>query len=138
MPKRAAAELHAIDPAATGLDLAWIGDLPATSRSQVEALARHLHETAGNLTPADVAALSEFGRVAEVVRVADNLAAEAAKAGDTKAWASLSRRADQSRTLLRGLLKDLRLSRNAGGTSQGTAGDRKIKERSGSGWQGLL
>jgi len=137
MAKRAS-NVRPIKRPETGPDLAWIADLPERSRPRVEALARHLHETAGHLTPPDVELLIEVGRTIEDIRVGDLFRQQAADADDADAWSTLSRKADQSRAALRSLLKDLRLSRAAATNNQGTAGARKIQERSGSSWQGLI
>ena len=133
-----APKLTTIHPPQATLNLSWLKDLPEQVRGSVESLAVHLHETAGSVNAADIALLTQYGIVADEVRIADTLARQAAEAGEAEVWAKLSRRADQSRALLRGFLKDLRLNRASATGKQGTASTRKIAERSGSTWQGLI
>jgi hypothetical protein len=122
----------------TARDLAWIGDVPASTRDEVRSLAEHVLEAGGVLSPADALQLTEYGRVAAELRDAEELREVALAAGDVKAWLALGRKMDTSRAALRGLLRDLRLTRNAAASSDTKAAARKLAERGGTDWSGIL
>jgi len=137
MPKSAAkpTPLRAVE---TRSDLAWLDAVPASSRTEVRELAAHILESGGTLSPADALQLSEYGRVSAEMRDAEELRQAALAAGDTKEWLAISRKLDACRTTQRGLLRDLRLTRNTAVAQDTKAAARKLAERSGADWQGIL
>jgi hypothetical protein len=137
MPKSAAkpTPLRAVE---TRRDLAWIDDVPQASRTEVRELAAHLLEAGGTLTPADALQLTEYGRVAAEMRDAEELRRAALAEGDTKSWLALGRKLDACRTTQRGLLRDLRLTRNTAVSQDTKAAARKLAQRSGAGWEGVI
>jgi hypothetical protein len=122
----------------TSHDLAWIDAVPAASRAEVRELAGHILESGGTLTPADALQLTEYGRLAQEMRDAEELRRVALEEGDVKAWLALGRKMDASRAIQRGLLRDLRLTRNTAVSQDTKAAAKKLAERSGASWEGVL
>ena len=137
MPKSAPKSSH-LRPVETSNDLAWIDAVPAPARDEVRALAGHILESGGVLSPADALQLTEYGRIAAELRDADELRRAALREGDTKAWLALGRKMDASRSAARALLRDLRLTRNTAVSQDTKAAAKKLAERSGAGWTGLI
>ena len=137
MPKTAPKSSH-LRPVETSTDLDWLGTVPAPTRDEVRALAGHILESGGVLSPADAMQLTEYGRIAAELRDADELRRAALREGDTKSWLALGRKMDASRSAARALLRDLRLTRNTAVSQDTKAAAKKLAERSGAGWTGLL
>ena len=122
----------------TSRDLAWIDDVPSASRGEVRELATHILESGGTLTPADALQLTEYGRISAELQDAETLRRAALEDGDVKGWLAISRKMDTSRVAQRGLLRDLRLTRNTAVSTDTKAAARKLAERSGASWEGIL
>jgi hypothetical protein len=137
MPKSAAkpTPLRAVE---TCRDLAWIDDVPPASRTEVRELALHILESGGTLTPADALQLTEYGRLSQEMRDAEALCRASLEEGDTKTWLALKRKVDSARALQRGLLRDLRMTRNTAVSTDTKAAAKKLAERSGASWEGVL
>ena len=137
MPKSAPKSSH-LRAVETTRDLAWIENVPSSSRDEVRALADHILESGGVLSPADALQLTEHGRIAAEILDADELRRAALREGDTKAWLALGRKMDASRSAARGLLRDLRLTRNTAVSQDTKAAAKKLAERSGANWTGII
>jgi hypothetical protein len=110
---------------------------PAVS-AEVLRVATYLHRTAGSISPADASQLRELAAITQRQEDASTMADNARSQGDADAWGKLCRLLDGLTSQRRGLLRDLKLTRNMQVESPDTVVQRKAKQRSGGKWSGIL
>lgn len=107
-------------------------------QAEIKRIVGYLHSTAGEVTATDIAQLRELAAITNRQRDAEKMAEEAKVSGDVDAWLKLCRVLDGLTSQRRGLLRDLKLTRNMQAESAETANQRKAQQRSGDKWEGIL
>jgi hypothetical protein len=122
-----------------GIDVVLDGMTVAASvRAEVVAMAAQL-ASLKPLTPADRKALREYAAVSGVMAGIDRMISSAEVAGDANGYLKLVRSRIDHVTLLRGLMRDMKLSRMASvSATTESASKRKADQKSGSAWEGVL
>jgi septal ring factor EnvC (AmiA/AmiB activator) len=107
-------------------------------KAEVNDIQAQLERSSGGLTSSDHAQLRDLAVVSQKIEDCHAMTAIAKQNGEASSWAALTRLYQALLDSRRKILADLRATRSKRTGVDESAAERKSKQRSGSGWQGVI